>query len=260
MNAKNHEQGISLIIVFFIMTIILSVVLGLSIILLSEFKRTKSVGESLSAFYSADSGIEKLLYYNRKKTPVGATGGICSICDSCSGLDCECTKVGEDCEKCTSCRIIIKETINSANNQKYQADAIIYPIGDFYNLDISVKGFYKNTSRAIGLQIANKDLSSSAPEISMESAVRSNDIVTISADINDIPEGVNPTSVYAHIRNSNNPRDPDVETIWLELVEGEGSITYRGLWNNSGGYYFVYVRACDLLGNCGESKKFPITD
>lgn len=80
----NFESGVSLIITFFIMIIILSVVLFISVLLYSEVKVIKNIGDSMVSFYAADSGIEKVLYYDRKVLPV------LSVFSSCqSALDCD---------------------------------------------------------------------------------------------------------------------------------------------------------------------------
>jgi len=247
--------------VFFIMTAILSVVLGLSTILVNEFKEIRNLGDSLVAFYMADSGVEKTLYYSRQKIPSfpeGVASGVCNICNSCLPADCQnCVAEGEDCNFCRSCRVSYKTVIDVQNNLYFETLATIFPNGDYYNLDISVKGFYKNTSRAINLQIANKDLSSSNPFINNPLAMYSAGLVVISADVIDI-DGVDPLSVKAHIRNSNNPNDPDVDVVWLILPEGVED-SYAGTWSLQDGYYFVYIKACDIFNNCGESIKFPIT-
>jgi hypothetical protein len=66
---NKNQNGVSLIITFFIMTIILSVVLSISAILYSEVKIIRNVGNSVTAFYAADSGVEKILYYDRVVLP-----------------------------------------------------------------------------------------------------------------------------------------------------------------------------------------------
>jgi len=77
------EKGVSLIITFFIMIIILVVVLSISALLYSEVKVIRNIGNSVVAFYAADSGVEKVLYYDRQVIPSGATIGLCSISTNC---------------------------------------------------------------------------------------------------------------------------------------------------------------------------------
>lgn len=73
------QKGVSLIITFFIMMIILDVVLAVSVILYSEVKVIKNIGNSMTSLYAADSGVEKLLYYDKQVVPTGATRGLCSM-------------------------------------------------------------------------------------------------------------------------------------------------------------------------------------
>ncbi len=58
------QQGVSLIITLFIMIIVLSVVLSISALLYSELKVIRNIGNSVVGLYAADSGIEKILYYD----------------------------------------------------------------------------------------------------------------------------------------------------------------------------------------------------
>ncbi len=59
---SNSQRGITLIITFMIMSIMLAIVLGVSTVLYHQMNLTASIGNSLSAFYAAESGIEKTLY------------------------------------------------------------------------------------------------------------------------------------------------------------------------------------------------------
>ena len=67
-NNKN-QKGVSLIIALFIMIIILSVTLSISSLLYSEVKVMKNIGNAAVGFYAADSGVEKVLYYDRQVLP-----------------------------------------------------------------------------------------------------------------------------------------------------------------------------------------------
>ena len=55
------------------MSVILAIGLGLSIILIQQTKMMVGIGNSVVAFYAADSGIEKSLYDILKK---GGTGNV----------------------------------------------------------------------------------------------------------------------------------------------------------------------------------------
>lgn len=79
-----RQKGISLIITFFVMVIILSVVLFVSVLLYSEVKILRNIGNSMTSLYAADSGIEKVLYYDRQVLPTLKSGktavrGLCTM-------------------------------------------------------------------------------------------------------------------------------------------------------------------------------------
>jgi len=88
-NILKSQKGVSLIITFFIMIIILAVVLSVSSLLYSEVKVIRNIGDSMVSFYAADSGIEKVVYYDRQVLPFSSNGkthvqrGFCSIFDTC---------------------------------------------------------------------------------------------------------------------------------------------------------------------------------
>lgn len=55
------EKGISLLYVIFITSILLAIAFGISRTLISQIKMLSGAGQSVAAFYAADSGIEKVL-------------------------------------------------------------------------------------------------------------------------------------------------------------------------------------------------------
>ena len=55
------QKGLSLFLVIIILAIILAIVFGLSTISVSQIKITRWIGDSVVAFYAADTGIEKVL-------------------------------------------------------------------------------------------------------------------------------------------------------------------------------------------------------
>ena len=55
------QQGTSLYLSLMIMTILLSIALGLSTIFIGQSKMIKALGNSVIAFYAADAGIEEVL-------------------------------------------------------------------------------------------------------------------------------------------------------------------------------------------------------
>jgi hypothetical protein len=73
MNRQKLEGGVSLVITFFIMIIILSVVLSISTILYTQLKNLRNTSNSVISYYAAESGVEKVLYYDKKVLPVNGT-------------------------------------------------------------------------------------------------------------------------------------------------------------------------------------------
>lgn len=84
----NSQKGVSLIITFFVMIIILSITLAISALLYSEVKIIRNMGDSVIAFYAADSGIEKVLYYDRQVLPSLSLGACSTGADCDSGQTC----------------------------------------------------------------------------------------------------------------------------------------------------------------------------
>ncbi|MEK7665229.1 MAG: DUF2341 domain-containing protein [Patescibacteria group bacterium] len=158
---NNSERGVSLIITFFILTIILAVVLSISIILYREIKIIRSIGNSVVSFYAADSGIEKTLYYDRKEKSIGVKSGICAMCDSgnptCPGdyptdqsVACICNySTGSDCDpqSCESCEVSFYTNLNSDKN--YYVTVNVSTDNGISNLSINSTGDFKKTKRAI---------------------------------------------------------------------------------------------------------------
>ncbi len=62
---KNSQQGISLVITFLIMAIMLAVVLSLSSILSNQVKIVSNVQSRMSAFYKTESEQERALYISK---------------------------------------------------------------------------------------------------------------------------------------------------------------------------------------------------
>lgn len=61
-NAKMTEKGVALYLTILIMSVLLGVGLGISTLLIRQIRMIKGVGDSVVAFYAADSGIEKAMY------------------------------------------------------------------------------------------------------------------------------------------------------------------------------------------------------
>jgi len=64
----NQQQGVSLYLAITIMIILLSIVLGISTILIRQLKTIKGMENSVIAFYAADTGVEqalKVIYHDQ---------------------------------------------------------------------------------------------------------------------------------------------------------------------------------------------------
>jgi hypothetical protein len=182
---KNKEKGVALIIMFFVMIVIVAAVLSVSSLLFSEIKMIRSISSSVIGFYAADSGIEKVLYYDRKVFPEGVESkrGLCAMCalenPTCSGngndndgLTCACETPfiieealahptdypGASCDvdKCKFCNVSFSTTFGSINNKKtYRVEAIAggtdYATETVFQAD--ALGTYNGVSRAINILV-----------------------------------------------------------------------------------------------------------
>ena len=159
-----NQKGSALIITFLIMTIILAIVLSLTLILFNEIKILRNIGDSVSAFYAAETGIEKTLYFDRKKAPPGAVRGFCDLCNQCNLANpgdcnsCTTSTINNDPNGCNSttcnnCQITYNSTFEGAtfDYRTYQINStvtdIVSPGTSVFN--IKSKGFYKETIRAV---------------------------------------------------------------------------------------------------------------
>jgi hypothetical protein len=159
---NNPEKGVSLIITLFIMIIILSIVLSVSILLYSEVKIIRNMSNSVASYYAGESGIEKVLYYDRQVVPAGAKRGLCSMLyqsqinyctpDIPNSLDYSiyCNNPtpfsfigGCAVNNCTDCSISFNTTFDG---RTYATVATIFPNGNF---EIDSKGVFSGAQRQI---------------------------------------------------------------------------------------------------------------
>lgn len=88
---KYFQKGASLYFTVFILTIMMAIVLGLSSILIGQTRMLKGMGDSVIAFFAADSGIERILYLDnicrQLDCELYPDGGICHVeAGECKGL------------------------------------------------------------------------------------------------------------------------------------------------------------------------------
>ncbi|MSU60552.1 MAG: hypothetical protein EXS52_01390 [Candidatus Staskawiczbacteria bacterium] len=133
---RDSQKGASLIVIFLIMTIMLAIVLSISVILSSQIKMISNMGNAVSSFYSAQTGLEEALYFE------GKLAGTCKVCTICESADCD------------SCRY--KDTaIGCEVDYSANFDERRYKVNMKLNagiINITSKGDYKDTSRSINIQ------------------------------------------------------------------------------------------------------------
>jgi len=69
------QKGVSLYLALIIMFILIAIGLGVSLIIVSQMKMMKGMGDSVVALYAADTGIENSLYNSRRKGETGEIPG-----------------------------------------------------------------------------------------------------------------------------------------------------------------------------------------
>jgi Tfp pilus assembly protein PilX len=168
-NNTNKQKGVSLIITFFIMIIIIAIVLSISTLLYSEIKIIRNMSGSVTGFYAADGGVEKVLYYDRKVIPSGSRG----LCSMCAATGRTCPESGPEASlNCTSCVMNPASSSGSctASNCKLCTvtftttfDGMTYTISatsgtqDAYMLAKSI-GTYNYSSRALNVLSGTNDI------------------------------------------------------------------------------------------------------
>jgi|SRR3989344_4578542 len=130
------QKGVSLIVIFLIMTIMLAIVLSISVILSSQIKMVSNIGNAISSFYAAQTGAEEALYFARKLT------GVCSVCTICESADCDSCSYKDVANGCEA------EYSASFDERRYQ----VIMKSDATGVGISSKGDYKDTSRSITIE------------------------------------------------------------------------------------------------------------
>ncbi|MBI4811994.1 hypothetical protein HY798_00880 [Candidatus Falkowbacteria bacterium] len=70
----NQSGQTAIILAILVLTVILTIGLGISALVLNQFKTMRAVGFSVEALYAADAGAEKCLYDVRGGTGLGCDG------------------------------------------------------------------------------------------------------------------------------------------------------------------------------------------
>lgn len=114
---SDPQRGASLYLALLIIGILLAVILGLSTLSFLQLKMIREMGDSVSAFYAADTGIERELYDNN---PVGTPP--------------------------------YEVVLDPIENRKYRIEILASEEGDCpqgVNYCVQAVGFFKETRRAI---------------------------------------------------------------------------------------------------------------
>ncbi|MBI2124050.1 MAG: hypothetical protein HYU04_02330 [Candidatus Wildermuthbacteria bacterium] len=61
-----NQRGVSLYMIFMIMTLLLGIGFGMSALLLTQLDTLRGIGYSVLAFYATDAGIDRVLYIDQK--------------------------------------------------------------------------------------------------------------------------------------------------------------------------------------------------
>lgn len=75
-----EQKGVSLYLAFMVMSVLLAIGLGVSVIFVPQIKTIKGMGDSVIAFYAADTALERVLYALQKEGYIPQSGE--EPCDS----------------------------------------------------------------------------------------------------------------------------------------------------------------------------------
>jgi hypothetical protein len=257
---KNKQKGFSLIVVFFVMSIMLVVVLSMISVLLGEMNTMRNIGDSTVAYYLAESGVEKTLYFDRQDP-----SGICNICTVCTEGDtfnncnaCTLTlgaNIGEEenidgCSvgSCVNCELSYNTSyVDSSGNKNYNIKAKITPSDIYSETAIFSSSIYNETAKTIETNFSKKILETAKPEIktanvSPNSVIEGTQIFIIVEIVNI----VNMQNSVAFIKKINDDGSYG-EAIRTPLRNTSGN-TYTGSWTGPLGAYVVEVKFCNTSG------------
>ena len=278
------EKGVSLIITFFIMIIVLSIVLSISIILYSEIKIIRNMSDSVVGFCAADSGVEKVLFYDNQIIPSDAERGLCSMCLNTNELRCPkghnnplgCNDyniaVNNDCttnpingdvtgcqpDICNNCEVRFSTDFN---HKTYYVTADVDSVNK--NFIIKSKGVFGSASRQVEIVVGESERIPQAT-IQIENACvipvsqQAGTDITISANVSTPIPGNEILTVKADIYHYEG-------AVPVKVVDRSGLVftkTGANLWTATWptsveGAYHVDLEVNDKLGNNKELLDIP---
>ena len=59
---KNSQKGVSIFLAVLLISVLLAIGIGIAAILVAQMRMLKGMGDSVIAFYAADTGVERVLY------------------------------------------------------------------------------------------------------------------------------------------------------------------------------------------------------
>jgi len=151
--SASSNKGVAILLTVLIMSVILAIGLGLSVILIQQTKMMAGIGNSVISFFAAESGIEKVLFYDYQKIPLEGARGLCDICNQCAAQECkECQTTGTDCgpTSCKNCTITFHTDIDA--KKSYDITATVETIDTASTATIKSIGSYREIKRAIKIK------------------------------------------------------------------------------------------------------------
>ena len=281
------------------MIIILAVVLSISTILYSEIKVLRNIGNSVVGLYAADSGIEKVLFFDRQVRPANAVRGLCSMykfdvvnnpnactedstpdnptvehsiyCNNQATLKVGTADATNGCDPavCDDCTISFDTVLDTGIT--YSTTAVVADNKNFKNFEIDSKGVFGGAGRQIQIVIKTSVTGPDSrnlynlPSTSLGGPIIDNGLA-VCTDNNKITfsADVITTALGASISSvmvfDDNAADDNFSQAGLQL-QYQGDQNYSKPWNGavSGVAYTFKIRAFDDLGNSAEVSLVPIT-
>lgn len=120
-------KAVSLYLSLMVLSILLAIFLGLSSLLFGQIKMFGAVGESVIAFYAADTGIERNLFAVKgsyTNIPVFAGGAVFTVVTTCNPAYTYCTNYCPDCSFDSSCSA--PRFCMTSNGQFYETKRAIF--------------------------------------------------------------------------------------------------------------------------------------
>ena len=208
-------KGVSLYIALMVMGILLALALGISAILLSQTKVIKEMGNSVIAFYAADTGIERAMY------AINQEGVMKEVSDSWNGVSYKATPESCDSNTCIKSIGTYKEIRRAI---QVTLPGVSFPL--IANASVSPTSGSPGTIFTIKADISDPDGIDASTTIAHIQLPDENDVDT--------------STLYDDGTHG-------------DTTAGDG--TYTTEWDSTGqpeGGYFIDIVACDTQGNCSE--------